>query len=167
VAGGFTFSVDDAGLLAALDRLGKTVERFTMPAAKATAMAVQREGRVRIARRTGATAEGILVREDYAGKGYVVTTQDVVLEGQRTAQQGRTMGMRPGAAAKWASRGYTLDKHVGLYLEKGTIQGKPRSHTSAPRPWLGPAADVEQGAHGRRMRQAIQDAIAAEGLGGE
>lgn len=162
---GFTFTADDRALLAALDRLGASVEKYTMPAAKVTADNVKREGRARIARRTGATAEGILVREDYAGTGYIVATQDVVLEGQRTTTQGKAMGMRPGDARKWAARRYTQDKHVGLWLEHGTIQGKPKSHTAAPRPWLGPAADVEQGPHGRRMRQAIQDAIDASGLG--
>jgi hypothetical protein len=166
MADGFQITVDDSALLAALNRLGPAVERYTMPAALETAKAVQREAKARVARRTGATSEGILVRKDYAGKGYVVTTQDVVLGGQRTAAQGMGMGMRPGAAAKWAGRRYTQDSHVGLWLEIGTAQGRSRSHTAAPRPWLGPSADVEQGPHGRRMRAAIQQAIDAAGFGG-
>jgi hypothetical protein len=166
MADGFQISAEDQGLLAALDRLGTDVERYTMPAALATAKAVQREGKARIAKRTGATAAGVEVREDYKREGYVILTNDTITPGSRTLQAGTARGMRPSAARKWASRRYEQGLHVGLYLEQGTQRGQPRSHTSAARPWLGPAADVEQGPHGRRMRQAIQDAMDAAGFGG-
>lgn len=162
----FSVTLDDAALLAGLKRLGTTVEKYTIPAALETAKAVQREARARVARRSGATAEGIVVREDYVRKGYIVTTGDVLAAGERTLSAGLAMGMQPGKARKWASRGYTQQKHVGLYLEGGTKKGQPRSHTAAPRPFLGPAADVEQGPHGRRMRAAIQAAIDDAGFGG-
>lgn len=79
---------------------------------------------------------------------------------------GGGVGWRPSTRLKWAKRRYEQDLHVGLYLEEGTRRGMPRSHTAAARPWLNPAADVEQGPHGRRMRAAIQAAMDAEGLGG-
>lgn len=165
MADGVRVTVDDSALLAALERVGVAAERYTKAAAKITADNVQREAKARVARRTGLTAQGILVREDYDRVGYVVVTSDVLAE-RRTMQQGMAMGMRPHRAMKWAGRRYYQEPHVGLWLERGTIQGKPRSHTAAARPFFFPASELEQGAHGRRMREAIQQAIDAEGLGG-
>lgn len=166
MADGVRFTLDDTALLAALERLGSSVERYTKPAAKVTAQNVQREAKARVARRTGLTAEGIVMREDYAGVGYVVVTSDVIAEKRDASARVAAGGMRPHAAYKWASRAYYQAPHVGLWLEQGTLQGKPRSHTAAPRPFFDVAAEVEQAAHGRRMRDAIQQAIDAEGLGG-
>ena len=160
------FTVDDSALLAALERLGVSAERYTKPAAKITAERVQREAKARVARRTGLTAEGILVREDYTRTGYVVVTSDVIAEKRDPSARVARGGVKPHQAYRWAARTYYQEPHVGLWLEQGTIQGKPRSHTAAPRPFFDVAAELEQDAHGRRMRDAIQQAIDAEGLGG-
>jgi HK97 gp10 family phage protein len=48
--------------------------------------------------------------------------------------------------------------HVGRYLEFGTVHMRAR-------PFLFPSAQLEAGAHDRRMRDAVQDAIDEHGLG--
>lgn len=167
MADGFSFSVDDRELLAALGRLGKTIERFTMPAAQETARRVQSHAKSFIAKRSGVTASGILMHDDYWHAGYVVRTRDTLNPGERQAQleAGMALGSTPSKRRRWASRTYTQDVHVGLYLEKGTVKGKPRSHSSAPRPWLNPATVAEAAPHADRMRVAIRDGISAEGFG--
>jgi hypothetical protein len=156
---GFSITIDDRALLAALDRLGPAVEKYTMPAAKVTANNIQREAQRRVARRTGATAKGIEVREDYTRTGYVVVTSDVLSSEEHARRQGYK-------TAKLRNATYANIPHVGLYLEEGTIRGEPGSHTSAARPFLFPAAELERGSFERRIREAIQQAIDDEGFGG-
>ena len=154
----FTIEIDDRALLAALDRVGPAVEKYLKRAAKVTADHIQGEARRRVARRTGKTAEGIEVREDYTRFGYVVVTSDVLSNEEHTRRQGyRT--------AKLRNATYANVPHVGLYLENGTIQGKPGSHTSAPRRFFDVSAQVEQGPHRLRVAEAIQQAIDDVGLG--
>jgi hypothetical protein len=158
---GFSVTCDDRALLAALDRIGPAVEKYTKAAAKVTADAVQRTAQRIVARRTGATAAGIEVREDYSKKGYVVVTNDVMDEADLAARkQSTSKNIRRRANAK-----YYQEKHTGLWLEKGTVQGKPGSHTGAPRPFFFPASELEQSGYARRMREAVQQAIAEVGLG--
>ena len=120
-----------AALIAALDRLGETVERFILPACLETANAIAREAQARVRRRTGHTAQQIRVEpmRDGVDTGFIVRANDP------------------------ATR-----KHVESWLEFGTV------HMTA-RPFLFPAARLENAAHDRRIRTAIEDAIAEEGLG--
>jgi hypothetical protein len=149
MADGFRFSMDARQVLAALERLGPVAEPHIKGAARVTAEAVQRSAQARVARRTGFTSKNIVVRESTTIKGYVVTMGDVVSE-QETARRVQ-MGMRKTAKSK-----YWNEKHTGLWLEFGT---------AAPRPFRLPAAEIEQGPHLRRVREALQDAEAAVGLG--
>ena len=64
-----TASVESTALIAALDRLGVSVETYTKPTAKITADNIAREAKARVARRTGETAAGIVVDEDVLGPG--------------------------------------------------------------------------------------------------
>jgi hypothetical protein len=59
---------------------------------------------------------------------------------------------------------FKQEKHVGLWLEHGTRRGRPRSHTAAARPWFWPSVRLEVPQHERRISQAIDDAMKAEGF---
>ena len=150
-----TASVESTALIAALDRLGVSVETYTKPTAKITADNIAREAKARVARRTGETAAGIVVDEDYGKVGYVVRTSDVV-SGQERAQRESEINSR--ASRLRANRTYQQEAHVGLYLEYGT------KHMSK-REFFFPSVRLEEAAHDRRMRDAIQAAIDACGLG--
>jgi hypothetical protein len=130
-----SISVEDADLLAALGRMSSTIARFTMPAAKATADNVVAEAQRRVARATGQTAEGITTKESRDGTGYVVLSDNARMP------------------------------NLPLWIEFGTKQGKKGSHAEPARPYFFASAQLEAGAHDRRMRDAVQDAIDAEGLG--
>lgn len=151
MADAITLTLDSSGCVAALEGFAVHAVQYTKPASKITADNIQREARSRVARATGQTAEHILVSEIEGG--YLVHTSDVRLD--RTPIPGKT---------KQRSALHKM-KHVGLWLEKGIRQGKPGSHTAAPRPFFFVSAQLEMGAHERRIDEALQQAAAAEGLG--
>lgn len=103
---------------------------------------------------TGFTRKNIVVRDSTTIRGYVVTMGDVVSE-EETARRVQ-MGMRRSAKSKYHGR----EKHTGLWLEFGTVQGAAGSHTLAPRPFLLPAAELEQGPHLRRVTEQLHEALA-------
>jgi HK97 gp10 family phage protein len=71
-----TITADVAGVLQALDRLGAEVaQRHVQAASRVTANKIDEEARRRVRRRTGKTAEGITVRDDFTGKGSVVVAE--------------------------------------------------------------------------------------------
>lgn len=71
-----TFEFDATSVLDALEALSDVVlERHTKPAARVTADNVAREASARVRRRTGETARGIEVREDYERAGYIVESK--------------------------------------------------------------------------------------------
>jgi hypothetical protein len=132
---GLTIEVDATSLLTALDALGDAAEAPLMGAAHETALAIQQEARGRVARRTGRTATGITVEETHDGRGYIVTpfseTHRRALKASGNAEQPRNL--------PW-------------WLEHGT-------RSMSPRPYLSISAQLEQGAHLRRVERAMQDAI--------
>jgi hypothetical protein len=65
---------DPREAIALLDRFGESAGRFVKPAAKVTADNIADGARTRVRRRTGATAAGIQVKEDFTGDGYVVVS---------------------------------------------------------------------------------------------
>jgi hypothetical protein len=71
----FEIEVDTEALLAALDRIPDVVARFTKPVAKDAADRIAAEAQRRVARRSGLTAAGIHVEEDFAREGYVVLSE--------------------------------------------------------------------------------------------
>lgn len=139
---GLVIDVDTAPLLAALDRLAsEVVLRHTKAAALVTANRIQAEARARVARRTGLTAQGITVYPTRDGQGYVVMPFNDALERERIAA------------------GYDQTaENLPIWLEFGT-------KFMAPQPYFFASAKLEENAHDRRMRQAIQDAIDEVGLG--
>lgn len=131
-----TITVDNQALLAAMSALSETVlESFTKPAAKITADNVRAEAQRRVLRATGETAEGITVSESRDGHGYVVESDNARMP------------------------------NLPIWIEFGTKQGKAGSHSAPAHPYIFAAAELEQGAHDRRMREAVQDAIDSVGLG--
>lgn len=129
MADSMIIDVDTRALLAAMDALGVEAERHTKAAAKITADNIAGEARRRVARRTGQTAAGIVVREDYTRAGYIVAAE---------------------------RNPYPI---LPMWLEFGT-------KFMTPRPFFFASARLEEGAHERRMREAIQQAINAVGFGG-
>jgi hypothetical protein len=67
-----TITIETDELFAALDAVVETIGDRTKEACKVTADRVDAEATGRVARRTGATAEGIFVEETYDKTGYVV-----------------------------------------------------------------------------------------------
>jgi hypothetical protein len=106
-------------------------------AAHITATNIQREAQARVARATGETMRGIVVREG--------------------------ANHRPGWAVLATN---PRMPNLPLWIERGVKKGKPGSHSSDPRPFFYVSADLEAVAHDRRMRESLQNAIDEEGLGG-
>lgn len=136
MADSVTIKIDATALTAALERLGPTALRYTLPACRVSADRIVAEARARVARATGETAGAIRAEPSYNGDGYVVISDNHRMP------------------------------NLPLWIEKGTRRGKPGSHTQAARPYFYPSVALEQGAHERRIKDAIDDALAAEGLGG-
>ena len=67
-----TIDVDTAALFAALDTLGDAAQPYVKAAAKVSADNIDREQTARVARRTGQTADRIVVEETRDGLGWVV-----------------------------------------------------------------------------------------------
>lgn len=99
-----SIEVDSAGLIAALDRLGPSVEARLKAAARVTADNIAKEARNRVRRRTGHTAAQIRVEEMTEKAGYVVRANDL-----------------------------STKKHVESWLEFGTVKmsAKPFLFVSA------------------------------------
>lgn len=129
------------GLIAALDRLGASVQTHTKAAAHVTADRIVAGARARVRRRTGRTAAGITAEESYDGSGYVVLPFNFAFE-----------------MALIESGNDQQPANLPLWLEFGT-----RKMTA--KPYFFAAARVEAHGHDRRIRVAIQDAIDAQGLG--
>lgn len=138
----FQIDVDTSALLTAMDRLSaQVVERHTRPACKVTALNVQREARARVRRRTGRTAAGITVEESYDQQGYVVLPFNDAFE-----------------RALIESGNDQQPENLPYWLEFGTKK-------MTKKPFFFESARLEEGAHDRRIRAAIQDAIDEAGLG--
>jgi hypothetical protein len=146
---GFSATVVDT-VSPALARLGDAAHTYTNLASHVSAASIQREMKRRVsrqdARATGATAEGIELEEMHNGRGYVVYTTPVRRDNKQKSKQVSRL-------------------NVDLWLEYGTRRGKPRSSDQRPRPFFWPAVELEVAAHERRIGQALDDAMRAEGLG--
>lgn len=151
MADNVTFTVDASSLLSALRDFPDVLQPRLKATAKVTAEAVRSQARSRIRRATGRTAERMRVDETYKGDGYVVVMGDAV-EPEVTKRR-EQLGMR-----RTAKSGSYKEAHVGVYLEFGT-------RFQSARPFLFVSADVERGAHDRRVRQTIVDTLQEKGLG--
>lgn len=123
------------GVSEPLRRLGTSALRFTVPACEVTADNVVAEAQRRVKRDTGETAQGITSQMLKDKTGYFVSARN-----QRMP-------------------------NLPLWIEAGIKRGKPGSHTEPADPFFWTAVALEVMHHERRIGDAIDDAIAAEGLG--
>lgn len=131
--------LDDAAIRTILDGLGASAQPFINEAAHETADAIVREAKGRLQRQLGPHATG----------------QTVAGITDRPAYDGN---------------GYIVISerepfpNLPLWLEKGTKKGKG-THANYARPYFYISAEIEAGAHYRRIGDAIQHTIDAQGLG--
>lgn len=139
MADGFTVTLETDALVAALLDLGDFAQPFINDAARESAESIAHEARGRLQRQlgpsTGETVAGIEALRARTGNGYVV------IAGNR----------RMPALPRW--------------IERGTRRRKARGSTQAARPFFAVSVSLEQGAHRRRIADAVQAAITAKGLG--
>lgn len=152
MADNVTFTVDSDRLVSALRDFPDILKPRVMAAARTSAGSILSESQRRIARRTNYTAEHMRVDETYNGDGYVVVMGDAMAPSETRRRE------RIGGSRRWVNAGSYQQAHVGLYLEFGTQR-------MTARPFLFISGDLEVAAHDRRVRQAIQDGLNAEGLG--
>ena len=145
--------VDARGLLAAMDRLGHSLEARLLEVSRDTADQVAREAKSRVARRTGATAEGIIVERARVGAGYVVIAQKV-----EPRVIGPNLLPHHRAALQKLSPLKESRKNIPAWLEFGT-------NKMLRQPFLFPSVEIAREGHMRRLREAVQDGIDAVGLG--
>lgn len=152
MADAITAELNARPLLEAFDRLPEAVAAATKAASKVSADNIQREARRRVRRKTGATADAILVNEMHNKSGYVV---------QATNRRFRDMKNPAIAADVAAGRLPTMQLsalNIPLWLEGGTRHMDPK-------PFFYDAAKLEVNAHERRIDEAVGRAIVATGLG--
>jgi len=139
MADGLIVEMDAVEVVEALKTLGDFAQPYINDASQESAEAVEAEAKSRLRRQllnpTGYTESGIESKPAFDGNGYVVISSH---------------GLMP---------------NLPLWIEKGTKKGKPGSSTQSARPYFYVSAQLEQGAHLRRMSEALQDAIDDRGLG--
>lgn len=132
-------TLDTAALYAALDRLGPVGEGLIRTAAFETATAIDREATARLSRQLGPGSTG-------------TTAAGIVVE------------------PDYAGVGYIVAArrdpfpNLPLWLEKGTKRGGG-THANVARPFFYVSAFLEEGAHYRRVAEAVSAALADTGLG--
>jgi len=140
-----TVTLEAASLMAAIASLGPTADRACRAAARQTAERIKVEAKRRVRRRSGNTAAGIYMDDDYKKTGYVVLTADARADaGQKQAN------------GKRAPR-YHKELHVGTYLEYGTDK-------MSAKPFFYESARLEENAFNRRLSEQLQYALDQSGL---
>lgn len=125
-----TMELDTSGLLRDIAALPERMRVRFMQASEATAQALEREMKARLARQlspaaTGASVESISYRQAYDGNGYVVLTER------------------------------NPYPNLPLWLEKGTSPGKRRNFArTQPRPFFYASVELEAPGHERRIINA-------------
>lgn len=158
MADGLTVEWDTKALFAALDSLGPLAEARLREAARVTAEAVRDEAQRRVGRQSGATAEGIVIREYQNSPYFLVTTSDVVSEQER-ARRRHVQRLNPRQnKLRWTRANYENVPHVGVYLEYGTVR-------ATDHPFFWGAASAEASAFDRRIKTALSSALEETGLG--
>jgi hypothetical protein len=130
-----TVTVDTSEAVRALDQFVATVETRLHENAMRAASAIVREAKARVHRRTGSTAEGIVMTDQGVGAGVLVTV---------------TREARDAKGRQWP--------FVPAWLEYGT------EHEVAS-PFLGPSVRLAQGEFFRNAATILDDAAQASGLG--
>lgn len=140
MADGFVIDVEEAAVIAALEGFGDFAQPYVNQASRQSAESIEREAVSRLRRQlgafsTGATEAGISSRPADDDNGYIVVSE-----------------RDPFA-------------NLPLWIEKGTKKGKPGSHSEPARPFFYVSAELEKGAHFRRLEDALQAAADDRGLG--
>jgi hypothetical protein len=140
MADGIQFELETDAIVAAMLDLGDFAQPFVNEASRESAESIEREAETRLQRQlgpnaTGNTLAGIDSRPAYDGNGYVVVSENHRMP------------------------------NLPLWIDEGTRRGKPRSHSEPARPYFWVSVQLEEGAHYRRISEAVQDAIDAKGLG--
>lgn len=134
-----SFDADTTELIGIFNVLGEFAQPFVNDASHQTADAIEHEAEARLDRQLGPDATG----------------QTVAHIASRPARDGN---------------GYVVISEreplpsVPLWLEKGTKKGGS-THANYARPFFYVSAELEAGAHYRRIGEALQAAIDAKGLG--
>lgn len=144
----FQVDIDTDGLLRALDEFGHLADALLLAAAMETARAIRTEAERRLRQQThgtGQTASNLVATDNlpsWLGGGKGTAGQVFVY-------------VRP----------VRRPDNLTIWLEYGTIDRFGRQHVS-PRPFLYPAARLEEGPHRRRILEALQRALAQTGFAG-
>lgn len=144
-----TIEVDTSRLIAALDAFPTAVAAHALEAGRVTIERIQAEAQRRVARATGATQRGIVIRSDVhhqPGWALLATREHPSISLHRMKRSGRIHTQK------------VTQSNVPIWLEFGT------KHMLA-RPYFFASAKLEEGAHDRRMREAIRTAIEDTGFG--
>lgn len=147
---GFQIEVDADALVQALLSLGDTAQTYVNEADRITAEAVANEARSRLKRQLAGTAVATTSRPDL-GQG--LTLAGIIAE---PAHDGNGYVV---------SDGRDPYPNLPLWIEKGTKRHDAGSHTAAARPFFYVSALLEQGAHLRRLQDALAAAVSEKGLG--
>jgi hypothetical protein len=131
--------LEDAALRTILDGLGASAQPYVNAASKETAVAIAREAKARLHRQLGPNATGATEAHIAARPAFDANGYIVISEREPFP-------------------------NVPLWLEKGTKKGAS-SHANYARPFFYVSAEIEAGAHYRRIGEALQQAIDAKGLG--
>lgn len=137
-----TAEIDKQPFMASVNRFLDEGELRTKAAAEITANNIQNGARQRARRQlrnpTGVLEAGIIVRDDREDVGFIV---------QSVYRDARQM------------------YNVPIWVERGTKRGKPRSHDEPARPFFWPSVTEEIRPHERRIADAMDQSLNAEGLG--
>lgn len=133
-------ALETDAVVAAMLELGDFAQPFVNEAARESAESIEHEAEARLQRQlgpnaTGLTLAGIESRPAFDGNGYVVVSENDRMP------------------------------NLPIWIDDGTKKGKPGSSTQPARPYFWVSVHLEEGAHHRRIGDAIQDAIDAKGLG--
>jgi hypothetical protein len=153
-----TAVMDTRGLFSAFEKVGPTCERRLRAASFVTAQAIRDEARRRVARKSGATAQGIVIREYDNSPYFLVATSDTLSQEERLARVEAQKQDPKQYRRRWTAARYRNVPHVGVYLEYGTVR-------AGEHPFFWESARVEQAAYDRRVKEALVAALEESGLG--
>jgi hypothetical protein len=139
VADGIFATLEDEAIRTVLDGLGASAQPFIAAASKETADRIVVEAQARLRRQLGPGASGQTEANIAARPAFDRNGFIVISEREPLP-------------------------NLPLWLEKGTKKGKGM-HANYARPYFYVSAELEAGAHYRRIGEAIQQAIEAKGLG--
>lgn len=152
---------DPSALLRDINALPERMRVRFMRESKQTAVVLEGAMKARLQRQlssnaTGQTVAGIYHKVAYDGNGYVVLTSDA------RSDAGQVTRGRSGFGKARIAPSYFQEKHVALWLEKGTRPGRRLNYARTQRrPFFYASVELEAPGHERRIKDAWND-LAAE-----